>query len=276
MIQFLYGNWDEFMEEMNLECSRETPQPVLPKPDDAEKSFLATPEQQRFTKLVLDEGLSIRVAAQRCGVSVSTGIIWAAKLQLPVKIRPKFIDAAKRTSIEQVLKEGCTLGEVAQSENVCVGTVQKILSGSESLRKEWQEARFRRVRDRWRAFIRLFLQRKPSAGREEIKKSCRAAFAWLSRHDREWLCENLPPPLKVHKSAEPKVDWKQRDREYMAEVSSQAEKIQANYPPGKIPLSHLLGDLPKIRGKLTLMDLMPLTQGLIQQLTGKLKACPRN
>ena len=276
MIHFLYGDWDEFMKVINLECTREAPQSVLPKRSDADRADLATPEQQRFIKLVLEEGLSIRVAARICGVSVGTGIMWAAKFQLPVKIRPKFIDAAKKTSIEQVLKEGGTLGEVAQSENVCVATVQKILSGSESLRKEWQEAKFRRVRDRWRACISSFLQRNPSAGREKIKKSCRAAFAWLSRHDREWLCENLPPPIKLHKSTEPKVDWKQRDREYRAEVGSKAEKIQANYSPCKIPLSHLLGDLPEIRGKLTLMNLMPLTQELIQQLTGKLKACPRN
>jgi hypothetical protein len=87
-----------------------------------------------------------------------------------------------------------------------------------------------KYREQW---IKTLTAHNPSAGRTAMRSKARAAYSWLSVHDRKWLNENLPPFGFI--GSRPKKDWSTIDRKYTDEVHKIATKIRdAPGPPVRI------------------------------------------
>lgn len=91
-------------------------------------------------------------------------------------------------------------------------------------------------RDNWLAVRKRF----PDSGINAVRKLHPALYAWLYRHDREWLAEN-PPQKDMKKSMNFRVVWERRDLEIAENLRSIVEALhQSADKPVKITRSRIM------------------------------------
>ncbi|HEV2707635.1 MAG TPA: TnsD family Tn7-like transposition protein [Pyrinomonadaceae bacterium] len=64
----------------------------------------------------------------------------------------------------------------------------------------------------------------PNVGRSVLGRMQVASYHWLLEHDKKWLDDNSPPPLKSSGPVQ-RIDWSERDEKFAAAVRETAEKI---------------------------------------------------
>jgi hypothetical protein len=93
-----------------------------------------------------------------------------------------------------------------------------------------------------------------------------AEYAWLYRHDREWLQENLPP-LTPHRNGIVATKWLQRDWRLAAEVLEAASAIHNRQ--GR-PVRITISSIGKTSGELALLQKrlgrLPLTKSRLEKV----------
>lgn len=135
---------------------------------------------------------TVKEAAIRAGISISTAGVWARRLEVPYRkdkqqARYKLLKAA----VEGLLKAGLDISVIAETCRVSKNFVYKVLQSNAPL----GELRSRRRESVELASCRLrwteCLASHPGKGARFLRQTYRALFDWLYKHDREWLKETL-------------------------------------------------------------------------------------
>ncbi len=106
-----------------------------------------------------------------------------------------------------------------------------------------------------------------SASKTELRRIAKAHYAWLYRHDREWLDKNSPQS-KLTKVDNLRVNWVERDKQVLYEVKQAVKDILAiKEKPIRICLSRI-GKMIGLLGLLEKhLDKMPMTEAYIQAVS---------
>lgn len=122
----------------------------------------------------------------------------------------------------------------------------------EKYRKQWIEVRTENV----------------NASRAKLGYIAHEAYIWLLKHDRNWLEENLPTPLRAG-SQRTRVDWLKRDEEYSTAVQNTAVNMQYDIAGRPVWVSRT--GLAKKLGILAVVnknaDKLPLTHDALDEVS---------
>ncbi|MGS0826797.1 TnsD family Tn7-like transposition protein [Shewanella sp. 0m-8] len=161
----------------------------------------------------------------------------ALKLGIPVNLKPKQITQSMKVKIIFLAKKGFHRKVIAARVGLSVGSVEQQISTSPELVQWRKQCRHESKRRKYKLQITRFIQRKPSAIRQQIKSSCNAAFFWLYAYEKQWLEANLPAAKRP--VIKPRVDWHQRDKLLVTKVSSIMHEYQNQL--SRTQLDKLLG-----------------------------------
>lgn len=107
----------------------------------------------------------------------------------------------------------------------------------------------------------------PDKSKTELRSVTKAHYAWLYRHDRDWLNGNSPEYKKIQTKAA-RVDWNARDSEALQKVKTAVTEIlKTKGKPERISLSRI----GRICGLLALLekhlDKLPQTKAYVQDVS---------
>lgn len=189
------------MLDQEIELSEMLAITSTPEQDIKSPSTTAAAEQQRAQELdarrgvfleLVGKGGSVRAAALDVGVSANTGVRWAAQAGVKFKSRAKALKGAHLESVESALRLGADRGEVGRQHGISLTSVHRILSTNHELRDEWAKARHELAKRRHRAAIQAAYTGNPQCTQRDLRSREGASWAWLYRHDREWLMTSTP------------------------------------------------------------------------------------
>jgi len=120
----------------------------------------------------------------------------ALKHGITNRLRPKRINMSMRQKIIKMAQSGWHRRVIANQFLISDGSVELIISSRAELVIRRKRCKFESIRRRYRVEIRRFVDKTPNIIRQDVFENCNAAAHWLLRHDKGWLFENIPSPLK--------------------------------------------------------------------------------
>lgn len=261
VIMWLFNDWPTFWtayERAQAPAAVESNRPST-SPD------VTTARDQRLAQLVLTKGLSVSAAARQLGISVQTAQSWAAARGIHLQKRPKN-DVTRIAAIVTDLRRGTEQKTTARKHGVSNSTVSRLLMTVPGLRSSWESTRRsvaqKRARARWlRAMVK-----NPSATAKQLRGLEPASYAWLYRHDRAWLQNEL------HKLAQPKprgnagIDWTGRDEKLHDQIANLYEQLQRDGALFPVNVQQLYKSTPHIKPALSKLSRLPKTRELLSQI----------
>jgi transposase len=132
-----------------------------------------------------DGGMALSQVAKRLHISTTTCISYAMRAGLIVKQRPKHLVASRRLGVERLAMTGAPIADICAAFDVSVSSAYRVIKANPEVERkrmtrieESNRARFRRV---WASHLRL------GSSLTSARRKTPAVYAWLYRHDREWL-----------------------------------------------------------------------------------------
>jgi hypothetical protein len=191
--------------------------------------------------VLANQALSCRQVALEAGVSTTTVVQWRRALGMPITERRKSITNLKLDEVKQLLKDGKTVAGVAAVTGLSQSSVNRILATFPVVREARKRARctvdFLRYRAQWLEAQAL----NPMANIKKLRNVAGAAYAWLYRHDRDWLIAKIAGrPHNPVRPSSSRVDWLQRDRTLAAAVTAEAARAHSSLSNGRISATSLL------------------------------------
>lgn len=117
-------------------------------------------------------------------------------------------------------------------------------------------------REEWRIHVTGL----PTASRAELRKSQPALYAWLYRHDRPWLMENMPQPKRgSHRNN--RVNWKQRDLQIASEILEAVARLKSISPPVRVTVSRVGKEIGRLSLLEQHLDKLPRCKELLEKST---------
>lgn len=153
----------------------------------------------------------------------------ASRLQLTERIRV-------------ALATGQDLKTIASDHSVSNSTVWRVLTSDERLKASWKTARIQPARDDHRRKWLQLLAEDLRSSIKQIRANDAGTYAWLYRHDREWLRSTVSARGRIAKPRATRTDaWVAKDFRLAACVKALAAASLAIEPPdGRISRSRLL------------------------------------
>lgn len=211
---------------------------------------------------LLDCRISCRSAAAQLGVSVTTVVKRRRVAGLPVASRRKALTNGRIEEVKEMLSSGLPAAQVATVSKLSLCTVYRIRAEMQGFRdcgKQQIDAQvLATYRSRWLRTALLGLsvrQRRVLDG---------ASYAWLYRHDRQWLMDGPGRSAAVARASRPRIDWTQRDKAYakrIAAVSAEQRSRSWRSRVSKTSLLRAAGPETSIR---TNLYRLPLTRGTLE------------
>lgn len=263
LILWLFGDWPTFWNKYQTAPSFHTNN--LPISKDNTMSIL----REDFLKYMREDGCSIRAAARHVGVSVNTGLEWAAQAGIHVSRRAKVIKTDVRENIIADLQSGEDKPSVAIKYGVSVQTVSRVLRSDRGLADIWREARFGRDRALMRGQWADLFASNPSSSPKMLRLIGPALYAWLYRHDREWLKDQLslqPNGIKGNYAA---VAWHKRDARLSEEVLRAHLALHEQNAGIQLSLQDITGRVPGLIDAIPRLHHLPLTRTILERLLTK-------
>lgn len=174
---------------------------------------------------LLAEQTPMRQIARQTGYSVGYIKQLALRHHQPVDHRAKRITVEVERGIWRQAFMGGARQQIAHSHGVSVGAVEAIIQSHQGL-SDWRRhlRRVNRLREH-RVTVAAYLAQHADVSRGCVEQVCRTAFAWLYKHDRAWLYQQLPAAKRaVH---HPSVDWEERDRKLAEQLGLLAEQASS-------------------------------------------------
>ena len=175
--------------------------------------------------------------------------------------------------LQELLRENLSFREIARRLHVDVKTVQKMgaiqgvdtgsaIGSHGAIKLENSEDEHRQHRQSWLDLAKNH----PDLSKKEIRQMNQALYAWLYRHDREWLLNQTTTNSQVQ-SPKPRVDWDARDQQMEVLVEKAVQELHEI--PGK-PVPINVSRIGKHIGKSALLerhlDKMPRTKTMLEQV----------
>ena len=140
----------------------------------------------------------------------------AMKEKIPIICNPSAVTDKVISGIIDMASKGFHRKTIAQHFHISTGSVEQVISSVSGLVEKRRLYKFESKRRRYKIQILRALQQEPLAIKQEIKKSCYAAFHWLYTHEKPWLNSTLPSPKKPQIRS--KINWEKRDIELAPKV----------------------------------------------------------
>lgn len=214
-------------------------------------------------------GQSARAAAGGAGVSVATAMAWAASSGLQPQRRPKRLKADLLPKAIALLRRGSSKDSVASAVGISIETVTRLLRTTPGLQETWHQVRRERQRRTYRIAWQRTAARLARPTSSEVRAMQPAAFAWLYRNDRAWLEEFASRLSKSPRSNNTGVRWDERDSELARRVQSCAARLAEMTGASRVRLAQLCNAIPDLKGRLSKLDLLPLTRSALRVATGR-------
>ncbi len=241
LIDWLYGSIDAFARQLLA-----TSPPGAPLAPEIPACAGTDPGSWAHESALRDTTLSCRRAGQALGLSVTTVVTLRRQLGVPVSERRKKLDDRLLNVVRRDLIDLLHPRVIAARHCVSLSTVYRVrallppsTSNAAKLDEErdrrrtvWQRARAENASRRW----------------SDVRATEPAAYAWLYRHDRDWLRDQRPVLTPRPASAKSSVDWYARDarlctqlQEYIAVINplrdrpriSKTSMLRALGPPAR-------------------------------------------
>jgi hypothetical protein len=210
-----------------------------------EHLFSSTPPKQTAIQRSLElisEGSSCRSAAVVAGIDTQTAVLAAMRAGLSVAKRPKLMKAPLTLRIQVALASGQDLKAIASAHSVSNSTVWRVLNSDEKLEATWTAVRLQSLRGNHRRKWLQLLSEDLRSSIKQIRATDAGNYAWLYRHDREWLSSTVSARGQIAKPRATRTDaWVAKDFRLAAGVKALAAASLAIEPPdGRISRSRLL------------------------------------
>lgn len=213
-------------------------------------------------------GSSARSVALAFGIDVGTMMAWGAEAGIVSSRRPKSLVPHVREALLKDLRSGHSKNEAALRHGVSIQTITRLLRTEPGLRSAWQHAVFGTVqrthRDSWLDAV----ANHPGISNKQLRAINPAGFAWLYRHDREWLSRHSPQRAARTARRSP-VRWDERDIEMSAAVRRIALQLQSYDRMNPPKLWQIVQQLPQLRAKMSVLHLLPLTTQALEEALGR-------
>jgi len=185
----------------------------------------------QLSSLLENEPMSLRQAADRLGLSPQTVIVLAHRLHIPVKRRPKRLNARTYRRLLVALSEPRALTAIAKAHHTSLSTLYRLLAANPTTKTLRQQRLQARQRLAERASLRHLRHQHRTATWQQLRHQAPAACVWLARHDQSWL-ESFKLTLSHTKEIRRQiVDWSARDRAMVLALQTATRSLQST--PGK-------------------------------------------
>lgn len=189
LVAILFETWQDFLGAYGA-AKRDPPQWRVAR---REQTALSTdPRIHEFVRLAGEQGLPIRQAARRVGVTTSTGVRWAKLHSISYTPRIKTLSPELLEAARQRLLDGATKQEVVERTGISTVSLTRLISSEPALRGEWLRIRRERLRTTYRQRFLDLVRDHPGLPVKVLRRIPGNGYQWLYRHDRQWLIENLP------------------------------------------------------------------------------------
>ena len=205
LIDFLFGGLSSFVQACKDSQGRGTT--TL---DASGRQTETQDEAQKADSLLRQADTSCSEVARVLGLSVTTVIKRRQALGVAVSVKPKTLSPKRLASIRSLLSKGRSIATVADRAGVSPASVYRVLASQPHIKAEREKAENEATRKCHRAAWLRARAAAPSAKVSDLRVREGAAYAWLRRHDREWLRSNLPD-CKRPTGRTTRVDWLSRD-----------------------------------------------------------------
>jgi len=266
VIHWLFRDADDFLQlaegvsNRGDKSDQPAPQPTASLAQDAK------PNAKRYVVSELALGRSARSVARGFGIDVGTVMAWGAEAGIRPSRRPKAVHDELRSSMVRALRKGEGKSNVAESHGVSLQAVTRLLRTEPGLRAAWHRAIEAQQRREHRQVWERSIKRMPGLGVKLLRQLHHATYAWLYRHDREWLSNNSPAAA-ASTPRRSTVRWDERDLTLSAQVRQIALQIPAK-PNGKpLKLWEVLQQLPELKVKQGALHRLPLTARALEEVT---------
>ncbi|MCS0659766.1 TnsD family Tn7-like transposition protein [Massilia terrae] len=214
LLYWLGGCWKDLVtHDFHRSVADTADLPLQAPHDKADRLDTAT-----LRSLIVDNGYTLSRCASELGLSTTTVRVEAARLELPVKAKPKKLTRALVDKIEESLRAGDPVASVAVKHNVSIASAYRILR----MRAEMASARSSDAKEREKSLRRArFLNDSETTA----TRKC-ADYSWLRRNDRKWLDAHLATKRDRHGSVTERVNWANRDEVYALAVQACAERLR--------------------------------------------------
>lgn len=187
VIGAIYGSFGEFLRGAKQ----------LELPFHSLAKFDQKPDVHEAIRTALnDPAASMTTIARRSKVTVTTCVTHAKRLGIVVKTRPKILTPKEEAKIQRLAAHGWSAQTIANRSSVSVVTVYRAIRSNLSAEHTWKEARANNERKRHRLVWTRKLKATTGAGVNTLRGQAQATYAWLYRHDREWLNGHKPTRTK--------------------------------------------------------------------------------
>jgi hypothetical protein len=227
-------------------------------------------EHQQLQDLILKHRFSLRAAARYLGIDVGTAMLWAGKQGIRINRRPKFISDDVRCEVIAKLRDGKDKQIIADSLQISLSSVTRVLLTEPGLQLAWHQTRKERKRIEIRQHWLALLARYAASGVKIMRSMNPAAYVWLYRNDKAWLLQHVPAALSQKNNDSPRLRWDLRDELLHRQIKQAVLKLrEANVGLRKIRLWQLYQEVPELKAKLSVLDRLPLTKGIIEQVLSR-------
>jgi hypothetical protein len=137
----------------------------------------------------------LRSVSKVTGLGVITLGVIADRNNIPVAKRPKSIYSDIERAIWRKLVLGVSTQVIADQFSISVGAVEIILRKHPYLIRLRNRIRFFNNRQEHRNQIESSVSAHPELSRQQLRSKHSNSYAWLYKHDKQWLYETLPPAI---------------------------------------------------------------------------------
>lgn len=266
MVDWLYGDMAAFLQDCRTEVMAGSDSDDPLGVDSAvNEPVMPDPRRERLSALLKDEGKSLRAAAKAIGIDVGTAMMWAAKDGISTARRPKALTPRKREHLIALLQKGGEKKNAAQAVGVSIQTVTRVLLTEVGLHETWTRSRWLGAQRKHRqAWLRL-VSTHPGSGVKILRGLATATYAWLYRHDRQWLEQNKPAATPFVPTGLDPAIWLERDAQLSAAVSAAALTLAADPARRRLRMWELYQAVPALKPKLRILQRLPLTRQTIER-----------
>ncbi len=203
-------------------------------------------------------GLSVRKASMDAGVSIQTGLAWAAESGIDVERRPSKLLPEVHAELVSAALAGNAKEQIESDLGISRTTLNRAIRSVPGLAAKWRAAQGVELLAAHRAQWLAAINDHPTLGAKALRLIEEDLYAWLYRHDRQWLLAITPrDPICRHHA--PRVQWDARDVELASAVRVAALELSQERPGARIQLRHLRERVHSLTPQLSNLHRLPLT-----------------
>jgi DNA invertase Pin-like site-specific DNA recombinase len=139
-----------------------------------------------------DTGKSFTQIADELGLSVTTCITHAKRQGMNVPSRPKLLTRDLIRRIGNLAAKGISAKTIANDASISAVTVYRVIRSDRAIEQSWKQAREQVARARHRSIWSKKMSLSTQRGVKALRQRAPATYAWLYRHDRDWLNTHKP------------------------------------------------------------------------------------